>query len=122
MIYILYFFIVNSITSTKILNFDKPLCKNCIHFIPYKGYEYDNNFGKCKFFGNNDIINGEIEYDYADLCRSNEFKCGIQGKYFRLEENLKMKKFYSKVNYIINNYKIYIYIIIITLFSVNKKL
>jgi hypothetical protein len=121
MVYLLYFFIVNSATSTKIINFDKPLCKNCIHFIPYKGYEYDNNFGKCKFFGINDIINGEIEYDYADLCRSNEFKCGSQGKYFTLEENIKMKKFYSKVNYLINNYKIYIYIIIITLFSINKK-
>lgn len=121
MIRILYFFLVNSMTSTKIINVDKPICKNCIHFIPYNGYDFDNKLGKCNFFGNNDIINGEIEYDYADMCRNNEFKCGIEGKYFQPEENLKIKKIYSKLNYVINNYSIYVYIIIITLFTYNKK-
>jgi len=121
MVYILYFFIVNSMASPKIINLDKPLCKNCIHFIPYKGYEYNNNFSKCKFFGINDIINGEIEYDYTDVCRRNEFKCGTEGKYFKLEENFKIKQIYSKVIYLINKYKIYIYIIIINLFSLYKK-
>jgi hypothetical protein len=33
-------------------------------------------------FGETNLITGEIEYDYASMCRHDNTKCGIDGKYF----------------------------------------
>jgi hypothetical protein len=38
-----------------------------------------------------DIITHDIYYDYADLCRRDEDKCGRNGKFFTIEENLPAK-------------------------------
>jgi hypothetical protein len=81
--------------SVKIIrNSESPSCCNCIHFIPYN-YDYDS-LGKCKCFGEKNIITDEIKNDYASICRSNEEKCGVSGKYFELN---------SKKNIQINNFK-----------------
>jgi hypothetical protein len=45
---------------------------------------------KCSQFGNKDAVSGEIKYDYADLSRTYENKCGLEGKYFN-ESSLSIK-------------------------------
>ncbi len=71
-----------------IKNFNIPVCINCVHFIkdvnnyPYDPPPDDNKYGKCKVFGQNNFITGELEYDYAYDCRMNDKKCGITVKYY----------------------------------------
>jgi hypothetical protein len=60
----------------KIKNGEYPACKKCIHFIENK----DISFSRCAFFGEKNLITGEITYNYADLTRTNE--CSVSGKYF----------------------------------------
>lgn len=74
------FIILNRSFSTKlplIRNLNHPACINCVHFIT----DHPNNhvYAKCKLFGNMDIVSGSIQYDFAKLCRENEFKCGLNG-------------------------------------------
>jgi hypothetical protein len=46
---------------------------------------------ECSKFGDKNIINGEIKFDYADTCRNDEAKCGKEGRYFEEESNIDMK-------------------------------
>lgn len=78
------------IYSQKIIkNINVPACKNCIHYTP--SLDNRNFYSTCDNFGEKDIITNEIKYNYADLCRGDEDKCGNQGKYFQKEPNLTMK-------------------------------
>jgi len=91
--------LVNSGKMIKNVNF--PACRNCIHHKPIDVYgEYTSSFSKCNNFGEKNIITNEINYDYVDICRSDELKCGKEGKYFVEEPNLKLKilKFNIKKN------------------------
>ena len=78
-------------SSLFIKNGDFPLCINCIYFIkdtnnyPYDPPPNDKQFGRCKIFGEKNMVTGEIEYDYAASSRIREDKCGISGKYFELK-------------------------------------
>ena len=71
-----------------IKNKNSKLCINCINFIEDKtNYPYDTPpdntlYGRCKMFGEQNIITGEIKHDFASLCRYDNTKCGIDGKYF----------------------------------------
>ena len=65
--------------APQIKNIHYPACKDCIYFIPDESIM----FSKCSFFGEKNIITGEIEYDFADLTRDNEKKCGINGTYYK---------------------------------------
>jgi hypothetical protein len=68
-----------------IKNKNSKLCINCIHFIEDKSnYQPpdDTLYGKCKMFGEQNIITGEVENDLATMCRYDNTKCGINGKYF----------------------------------------
>jgi hypothetical protein len=69
--------------STKIKNINYPLCKTCIHFLPYRYCQNPYEFAKCKFFGEKNVITGEIEYEYAESCRKSEYKCNITGNYYK---------------------------------------
>ena len=68
-----------------IKNKSSKLCINCIHFIEDKNnYPYDPNpsdeqYGRCKKFGEVNLITGVIEYDLAKNCRLNVSKCGNFG-------------------------------------------
>lgn len=79
----------------KIRNANIRSCKQCIHFQPdpsiYSGST--STFAKCKMFGEKDIITDKITFDYADRCRTQEDKCGKEGKYFEPEPNLSLKVF-----------------------------
>lgn len=75
------FIIIKSLNFIK--NINKPVCKDCIHFV--KPSHNDIELGKYKLFGKKNIISGEILYDYASLCRDNETECGINAKYYKNE-------------------------------------
>jgi hypothetical protein len=89
LIYLL-FSIVNCEKIIKNINI--PSCKNCIHFNPTVfSNDFTSSLGKCNNFGNKDIITDKITYDYADLCRSDESKCGNNGIYFEQDKNIEFK-------------------------------
>ena len=68
-----------------IRNVELPTCINCLHFIEHtNNYPYDpipdnTQYGRCKKFGEVNLINGEIEYDLAKNCRADNSKCGKIG-------------------------------------------
>ena len=54
-----------------IKNLTKPICKECIFF------KSSNNI--CMKYGEKNIITGEITYNTANSCRTDDTKCGIYG-------------------------------------------
>lgn len=72
------------ITKQYIRNTEKPSCVNYVNFIPDQScYHFDilpdDNFGKCKKFGELNLVTGGIEYDMALNCKRHETKCGNKG-------------------------------------------
>jgi hypothetical protein len=85
---IIYLLILKTTLSTKIplIRYtDYPLCLNCLYFIEHENnYPYDplpNNkqYGRCKKFGEIDLVTGLVEYDIAKNCRNDIKKCGKSG-------------------------------------------
>lgn len=76
---------------TKTVNL--KLCINCVNFIedktnyPYEQLPNDSLYGKCKLFGKQDLVTGEIAHTYASTCRQDNKRCDVSGKYF--EQKLK---------------------------------
>lgn len=79
------FLILNrTFTTGKIFirNRDLSICSNCLHFIehtsnyPYDPIPSDEQYGRCKKFGEVNLITGIIEYDLAKNCRLTVTKCG----------------------------------------------
>ena len=60
-----------------IKNMNSPACNKCVHYMP------DGTFSKCAIFGEKDILNDKIKYDYIESCRKDEAKCGNEGKQFK---------------------------------------
>ena len=84
----LKFLILNSKFSTEkvfIRNKELPICSKCLHFIEHtNNYPYDpmpsnEQHGRCKKFGEVNLITGAIDYDLARNCRLNVSKCGNFG-------------------------------------------
>ena len=82
------FLIIKKVFSTGkvfIRNIELPSCFNCIHFIkhinnyPYDTLPSDKEYGKCKKFGEVDLVTGIIDYDLAKNCRDDIKKCGKNG-------------------------------------------
>jgi len=75
-----------STNKTFIENNNLPPCINCIHFIEYKNknslLDDISSYGKCKLFGEKNIVSGQINYSFASFCRDNNKQCGLDGKYF----------------------------------------
>ena len=71
-----------------IRNKELPICSNCVHFIEHtNNYPYDpmpsnEKYGRCKNFGEVNVITGTIEYDLASDSRFNDSKCGTIGSEF----------------------------------------
>ena len=93
---LVYFNILNnkfSIGKIFIRNKELPICLKCIHFIehtnnyPYDPIPSDEQYGRCKKFGEVNLITGIIEYDLAKNCRLNVSKCGKLG--LEYTENIK---------------------------------
>ena len=81
-----------TIDTAFIRNGDKPPCIGCEHYRPVHYAPFDSSYSKCTKFGSKDIHTGEIVYDYATTAREDETRCGLQGKYFKPERNLCLKK------------------------------
>lgn len=75
-----------------IRNTELPICSKCKYFIEHSNnYPYDpvpsnEQYGKCKRFGEVNFITGELMYDLARECRTNSSKCGNTGKKY-IEKN-----------------------------------
>ena len=93
---LLYFLLLsrelNAGIQPAIRNLQYPACKNCVHFIEHtNNYPYDpvpcnEQYGKCKKFGEMNVVTGVVHNDYAGLCRENEKKCGLTGKEYEEKE------------------------------------
>lgn len=81
------------IDAKIIKNIDIPSCRNCLHYKPSCHNDYSSTLNKCSYFGKKNILTDEISYDYADFCRNDENKCGLNGKYFEEENNVELKIF-----------------------------
>jgi hypothetical protein len=60
-----------------------PNCYNCKYFLPinkdYKRHTF-NDLDKCSYFKYS--INNNTIYHFAETCRSDESKCGLNGNHF----------------------------------------
>lgn len=63
----------------NIKNYEAPICQNCIHYRPAL---FVPSFSKCSQFGEKDLITGDIKYSFADLSRTYDDKCGLEGKLY----------------------------------------
>ncbi len=77
--------------STFIHPFQTPktaICVNCVNYIRYKHENpYDELYGKyiygkCARFGSQNLVTGTMEYEFADICRKYDAKCGAKGLHF----------------------------------------
>jgi len=69
-----------------------PACKNCIYYRPsIFSNDYTSSLSKCANFGDKDILTDRISYDFADSCRNDEDRCGLEGKYFEKDTNIYTK-------------------------------
>ncbi len=65
-------------------------CSNCIHNITYLTIDRfeQNVFHKgCRLYPYRDVLTRQPMYEYLHFCRSDEKKCGKNGKHFKLKNN-----------------------------------
>ena len=106
------YLLLSLVNCEKIIrNVNFPACKNCIHYKPSAYNTFASDLNKCEKFGDKNINTDKISYDYADTCREDETKCGIEGKYFEEEKNLNMKIATHKIR----RTAPYIFLILLTL-------
>jgi hypothetical protein len=86
-----FLFISSSIHGAIIKNANTPSCKNCIHYNPSFYFDYSSDLNRCKYFGTKNILTDDIDYEFASMCRDDESKCGLAGKYFEKEVNVDFK-------------------------------
>ena len=78
---------------TTIIRIDKTsknqnsykLCRDCKNFIPalYGGkFDVGNHLGRCSLYGKINLINGEVDHEYASIARSLNDMCGVNATYF----------------------------------------
>jgi hypothetical protein len=105
----IHFKILNSKLSSRklfsgknfIRNKELPICSKCVHFIehtnnyPYDPIPCDEQYGRCKKFGEVNIITGMIEYDLASKCRLDNILCGKYGSEYT-EKKYNEKKYTEK--------------------------
>jgi hypothetical protein len=97
--FLLFNIVADSKKTKFIRNIDFPACKNCIHY-KSNNYNFISPSNRCEKFGNKDIVTDKISYDCADLCRSDESKCGKEGKFFIKEKNIHFKIFLHKLSHL----------------------
>jgi len=84
--------LVSSTRLTKNNNINILPCRNCVHYKPnIYSSDFNSFMGQCDKFYKEVNVTNRIQLDYADLCRKNEDKCGVLGKYFEQEKNLNFK-------------------------------
>jgi len=59
-----------------------PVCKQCTFFVPHIVSKHKYELGRCKKFGEKNILSGEIKYFLASTNRNDTNRCGISGAYY----------------------------------------
>jgi hypothetical protein len=72
------------------------ICKNCKHF--RSGFLSSVEFGKCSKFGEQNLVDGTITYDYASVTR--DYHC--KGDYFEEQEPSFYRRLFSHIETIKN--------------------
>lgn len=103
--YLTYLFLLFAATRTSaekiIKNINIPSCKNCIHYKPDPyNIDFTTIYNRCEKFGEKNIVTDKIKYDFANVCRDTELKCGMEGKYFEEEKNINLKLWKHNFTYI----------------------
>jgi hypothetical protein len=86
-------------------NIHKPICKNCIHYI-------SSEQGKCKLFGEMDLVTGKIKHESAEICRIYDWRCGQDGEHFEFEPDFKIRFLINHENEIKIIFSVLMYLII----------
>jgi hypothetical protein len=96
--------------SNKVIkNINLPSCKKCIYYKPdIFNTDFTYKYNKCEQFGTKNIVTDKIEYDFADECRKDEQKCGINGTKFIKETNINGKILKHKIISKTLNYSPYV--------------
>lgn len=78
--------------STTIKNNNCPACRNCIHLRPhiFIGTDVDQ-FSKCGKFGEKDVLTNKVTHYFADSCRRDSDRCGLEGKMFEYDKFSEIK-------------------------------
>lgn len=116
LIYFILFYVVN--TTKIITNSNYPSCRNCIHYKPANYGDFTSSLSKCNKLGTKNIITDVITYEYADLARNDNKLCGINGKYFELDEYIEFKII---LYYILSPNVVFFYPSILFLIATNIK-
>ena len=93
-IYFLFFnaFLYASLYAENVIrNSNLPSCRNCVFYKPLENRDFSSIYSQCEKFGDKNILTNEIKYDLVKICRIDETKCGIKGKYFKEEKNIDFK-------------------------------
>ena len=72
-----FLFFLIPLTYATIKNSQAPICQKCMYYRPNV---FSPSLSKCSQFGKKDLITGEITYEYADLSRMADDKCGLEGR------------------------------------------
>lgn len=67
-----------------------PLCKNCVHYKPYKYSSFETALSDCKKVSEINVVTGEITYSSASEVRRHQ--CGPEGTLYEPEPNILVKK------------------------------
>ena len=98
--YLLFFNIIYTTfsLSSNIKNIEKPACVNCKFYKPENYNTFDSTLNKCLKYGEKNIHDGKIYYEFVSMCRRNEEKCGENGLNYEEEPNLATKKLIHNLN------------------------
>lgn len=109
----LFIFLQLYLSDAKIIkNINVPSCRNCIYYKQESLFGSYPELNKCEYFGEKNIQTDIIEHDFADVCRSRENKCGLEGKYFEQESNVELKHFLYNIKKD-NIFKVFLFIILL---------
>jgi len=98
---------LNKVVPETIKNIHVPKCTTCKYFIPGNNdnlffYSDPHTFAKCKKFGTADLVSNKISYDWADICRITDTKCGTNGAYYTFGDYNKFNHDMRKITLIFN--------------------
>ena len=87
----LLFLNLSVLYAYQIINGNKPECKRCIYFepspSPFAPLKNRIEYGKCQYYGEKNLLDGTIQYEYASVARKYK-DCGENGTRYVQETNL----------------------------------
>jgi hypothetical protein len=75
---------IKCVRNLFVTNMNYPVCVECVHHVV-------NDIVRCSQFGEKNIVNGNIKYEEASVCRFYNNMCGKQGIHFSPIDHSKNK-------------------------------